>query len=141
MCYLYYIILLRKNALLFYYCIGNSFYAVYGNQCYVFMYIHAYHHSRYHYSDFVATHALKHMIYGFARDLSTLCVVDHLLPHHLYKYKYIYMYINIYYIYICMYIYIYIYIHTYIGHVFPSKQTAAITKVHIHTTPLDHRKI
>ena len=51
------------------------------------------------------------------------------------------MYINIYYIYICMYIYIYIYIHTYIGHVYiPSKQTAAITKVHIHTTPFDHRK-
>ena len=42
-----------------------------------------------------------------------------------------------------MYVYTYIFIYTYIyiGDVFPSKQTAAITKVHIHTTPLDHSKI
>ena len=47
----------------------------------------------YHHNGFVATHAFGHMMYGYTllvpmkqRDLSSLCVVDHIWPLILYSY-------------------------------------------------------
>ena len=140
MCHLYYIILLLKSALLFYYRIWDSFHAVsmQTNAMYLCMYIH------------ITTMVITTMTLGQLMHWSTRCTVLRTIwalfvscityNHHLYKYKYIHIYIYVF-IYIHIYIYIFIYTYIYIADVFSSKQTAAITKVHIHTTPLGHSKI